>query len=98
MITNTKITLNLAKKWQFLKTAVISSIFNNGWRKLNSVKDFEKDNSFNELPKTNRYYDIVVGCKIQYRYYYSGCISSDRFVENEVTHFRLSKQYKLPVW
>jgi len=82
----------------FIIQAVISRIFNNGWRRLDSIKYYEKEQSFNALPETNRYYDIVVKGKIEYRYYYGGCISSDAYVENNITHFRLSKRYKLPKW
>ena len=91
-----KSTLNLTQKWQLLKTAVISCIFNNGWKRYDSIKDIEKQQPFNALPKTNRYYDIVVDGEIQYNYYYSGCISSDSWVDRNVTHFRKSKRYKLP--
>ena len=98
MITDTKLTSNLALKWQLLKTAVISCIFNNGWRRYDSIKDYEKQQSFNALPKTNRYYDIVVNGEIQYNYYYGGCISSDSWVDRNVTHFRESKRYKLPIF
>jgi hypothetical protein len=75
-----------------------TEIFNNGWRKLSDIDEEEKENSFNALPKTNRYYDLVVDGKIEYRYYYGGCISSDYWVENKVTHFRLSETHKLPIY
>ena len=75
---------------------IIAHLFNNGWRRLDSIKDSEKRNSFNALPEENEYYDIVYDKKIEYRYYYSGNISSDAWVENNVSHFRLSKNYKLP--
>jgi hypothetical protein len=71
---------------------------NNGWRTLFEIKDEEKEQSFNVLPETNRYYDIVVKGKIEYRYYYGGCISSDAYVENNVTHFRLSPIHELPIY
>jgi len=76
----------------------VSRFCNNGWRRFDSIKEVEKQHSFNALPKTNEYYDIVVRGKIQYRYYYGGCISSDGWVEQNVTHFRLSSSYKLPRW
>lgn len=74
-----------------------TKMINNGWVKLSDIKVNEKENSFNALPKTNEYYDLVVDGKIEYRYYYGGCISSDSWVENNVTHFRLSKTHELPI-
>jgi len=88
----------LSLKKPFFINAVISSIFNNGWRRLDSIKDYEKQQSLNTLPKVNKYYDIVVKGEIEYRHYYSGNISSDAWVKNNVTHFRISKRYKLPRW
>ena len=69
---------------------------NNGWRSISSIKEEEKQQSFNSLPKTNDYYDIIVNGEVEYRYYYSGCISSDGWVKRNVTHFRLSETHKLP--
>jgi hypothetical protein len=77
---------------------VSSEEFNNGWKKLSAVKVDEKENSFNALPKTNEYYDLVVNGNIEYRYYYGGCISSDYWVENNVTHFRLSTKHEPPIY
>lgn len=74
---------------------VIHRLFNNGWRKIETVKDFEKVYSFETLPK-GCYFDIVVDGKIEYNWYYSGNISSDRYVSQNVTHFRKSKRYNLP--
>lgn len=74
---------------------VIHKLFNNGWRKIETVKDFEKVYSFETLPKGS-YFDIIVDGKIEYNWYYSGNISSDRYVSNNVTHFRKSKRHKLP--
>lgn len=88
----------LNTKIHLLQLYVISRIFNNGWRRLDGIKDYEKEQSFNALPKTNEYYDLVCDGKIKYNHYYGGCISSDGWIENNVTHFRLSKRYKLPRW
>lgn len=74
---------------------VIHRLFNNGWRKIDTVKDFEKVYSFETLPK-GCYFDILVNGKIEYNWYYSGNISSDRYVSQNVTHFRKSKRHKLP--
>lgn len=77
-------------------TPFINRLCNNGWRRFDSITDGEKQQSFNALPKTNEYYDVVVDGEIQYRYYYGGCISSDGWVERNVTHFRVSPSHKLP--
>jgi hypothetical protein len=90
--------IKLSRLKPFVIQAVISRIFNNGWRRYDSIKEIEKQKSFNSLPKTNRYYDVVVKGEIEYGYYYGGCISSDGWVDRNVTHFRLSKRHKLPRW
>ncbi len=75
--------------------AVIHRLFNNGWRRVSSIKDFEKEHSFYQLPKPDEY-DIIVDGKIIYRHWYGGSISDDRYIECNVTHFRKSKYHKLP--
>ena len=61
------------------------------WKKVSDLKDEEKENSYNKLPKTNEVYDIVVKNEILYQYYYNGNISDDSYVRNHVTHYRLSQ-------
>jgi len=90
--------LNFKTKIELFVLLFVSKFFNNGWRKYLDIKEIEKKHSFNALPKTSCYYDVVVKGEIQYRYYYGGCISSDAWVDKNVTHFRFSKTYKLPKW
>lgn len=70
---------------------------NNGWIKLSEILTQDKQESFNKLPKQNSEYDIVVNSKIIYRYCYNGNISDDRYVENNVTHFRFSEIHEPPL-
>lgn len=77
--------------------AVVHRLFNNGWRKVSSIKSFEKEHSFYQLPKPG-VYDIIVKGEIIYRHWYGGSISDDRYIEYNVTHFRNSKPHKLPIF
>lgn len=67
------------------------------WEKASDLKDEEKENCYNKLPKTNEFYDIVVKGEILYQYYYNGNISDDAYVKNHVTHYRLSQKHILPL-
>lgn len=86
---------NFAIKPLFWVCAVIHRLFNNGWRTVSSIKSFEKEHSFYQLPKTGLY-DIIVEGEVIYRHWYGGSISDDRYIEYNVSHFRKSKRHKLP--
>ena len=73
------------KKINFI--AIIEKLLNNGWRKVSLVKDFEKTNSYNQLPKPGYYHLFTKNNEIEYQYYYSGDISADGYVQRHITHF-----------
>jgi len=75
---------------------IVNTILNNGWRRISSLKDNEKEASYFQLPKQYYEYDIIVEGEIIYRYYYGGSISDDGYVKVNVTHFRFSEIHKLP--
>lgn len=81
--------------WWYQIWLIPHKYLNNGWRCMSTIKDFEKNESFNRFPGVGRY-DIIIDGEIIYDFWYGGNISDDAYVENKVTHFIKYKRYKLP--
>lgn len=69
---------------------------NNGWRRIDSIKKSEKEESFYNLPKPGLYDLVTTDREIIYRYNYRGSISCDMYIQSNITHFRKTAEHKLP--
>ena len=81
------------KKINFI--AFLEKFLNNGWRKVSLIKEWEKKESYNELPKPGYYHLFTKDNKIEYDYYYSGDISADGYIQRNVIYFMEVKRKKI---